>query len=215
MTNKEKMQAKINLLAKSFGATTGTIRTSLCGGKWRGTSDISIVFNNGVELPMGNELTPKAKTQKIQNGYLDKMLEQYSPEIVEARKAAAYSVLKRREEQDNAVAKAKGLKPYNLLSVEFCKGLEDSCWVGWYYVILVVDGQLHAHMETNLNYAITGGKVCEDTRANYFVAGGLEEKDVDFVFDNVGHSISKEIYTLKLDDETRQKAENLLAQCKN
>ncbi|MDE6838902.1 MAG: hypothetical protein K2P33_10990 [Acutalibacter sp.] len=60
------VQEKMGIIARTFGCTAGQIETFPCTGKWRGTSDISICFDNGVSLFTGNESTPKAKTAKIQ-----------------------------------------------------------------------------------------------------------------------------------------------------
>ena len=60
------MQDKIGIIAQTFGCTSGEIETSLCYGKWRGTSDISIRFDNGRSLFLGNHRTPQAKTVKVQ-----------------------------------------------------------------------------------------------------------------------------------------------------
>ena len=56
------MQEKIGVIAQAFGHTSGTIETSPCTGKWRGTSDISIRFDNGSSLFLGNLMTRKANT---------------------------------------------------------------------------------------------------------------------------------------------------------
>ena len=42
-------QEKIGVIAQAFGGTAGRIETSPCTGKWRGTSDISIRFDNGAD----------------------------------------------------------------------------------------------------------------------------------------------------------------------
>ena len=60
------MQEKIDLIAQSFGATTGKVITKPCSGKWRGTSDMSIGFDNGISLAIGNERTTAAKTLRAQ-----------------------------------------------------------------------------------------------------------------------------------------------------
>ncbi len=60
------LQDKIGIIAQAFGGTEGKIETSPCTGKWRGTSDISIKFDNGASLFIGNHRTPQAKTAKVQ-----------------------------------------------------------------------------------------------------------------------------------------------------
>ena len=117
-------QEKIGVIAQAFGGTAGRIETSPCTGKWRGTSDISIRFDNGASLFLGNRLTPKAKTAAVQRELVNDTLLRYNPEIVSAAKEAALASLMEREAKDNAIAAQKGLKPYTLLNVEFNDGAD-------------------------------------------------------------------------------------------
>lgn len=137
------LQGKIDIIAQAFGCKTGEIRTSPCTGKWRGTSDMTIRFDNGASLFIGNHLTPKAKTVKVQTECVNRTLVQYNPEIVKATKEAALPALLRREAKDNEIAAQKGLKPYTLLNVEFNDGADEKTggYIGWYYVTLAVDGK--------------------------------------------------------------------------
>ena len=137
------MQEKIGVIAQAFGCTSGTIETSPCTGKWRGTSDISIRFDNGSSLFLGNHMTRQAKTKKVQQELVDSALVRYNPEIIRVAKETAYTALKERELQDNAIAGEKGLKPYTLLNVEFNDGTDQqsSGYIGWYYATLAVDGK--------------------------------------------------------------------------
>ena len=105
------LQGKIDIIAQAFGCKTGEIRTSPCTGKWRGISDMSIHFDNGASLFIGNHLTPKTKTVKVQTEYVNSALVRYNPEIVQATKEAALPALLRREAKDNEIAAQKGLKP--------------------------------------------------------------------------------------------------------
>ena len=102
-----RLQEKINVIAKAFGCTSGHITTSLCRGKWRGTSDISICFDNGASLFIGNRLTPKAKTVTEQTECVNSALVQFNPEIIQASKDAALPVLLQREVKDNEIAAQK------------------------------------------------------------------------------------------------------------
>ncbi len=209
------LQEKIDIIAQSFGCTSGKIETSPCTGKWRGTSDISIKFDNGASLFIGNHRTPQAKTQKIQNEYVNSALVRYNPEIIKATKEAATSALRKRETKDNEIAAQKGLKPYTLLNVELNDGTDEksSGHMGWYYVTLAIGDKIHALIETGLNYAILDGKVSETpTRENYFVAGALKESDVDYVFNNVGFSSTSSLYSLPIHEEVRERAEKTLAE---
>ena len=208
-------QEKIGVIAQAFGGTSGRIETSPCTGKWRGTSDISIRFDNGASLFLGNRLTPKAKTAAVQRELVNDTLLRYNPEIVSATKEAALASLMEREAKDNAIAAQKGLKPYTLLNVEFNDGADgqSSGYMGWYYVTLAVDGNICSHIETGLNYDIADGKVsAEPTREKYFAAGALKDSEVDYVFNNVGFSSTSGLYALPVSDAVLQRAEKTLAE---
>ena len=209
------LQGKIDIIAQAFGCKTGEIRTSPCTGKWRGTSDMSIHFDNDASLFIGNHLTPKAKTVKVQTECVNSALVHFNPEIVQATKEAALPVLLQREAKDNEIAAQKGLKPYTLLNVEFNDGADEqtSGYIGWYYVTLAVDGKICTHLETGLSHDIADGKVSDTpTRADYFTAGALKETDVDYVFNNVGFSSASSLYALPLREDVRERAEQTLAQ---
>ncbi len=209
------LQDKIGIVAQAFGSTEGKIEISPCTGKWRGTSDISIKFDNGASLFIGNHRTPQAKTVRVQNECVNAALVRYNPEIIAATKEAAISALRVRETKDNEIAAQKGLKPYTLLNVEFNDGTDgkSSGHMGWYYVTLAVGGEIHSHIETGLNYAISDGKVSEmPTREDYFAAGALKESDVDYVFNNVGFSSTSDLYSLPISGEVRERAEKALAE---
>ena len=208
-------QEKIGVIAQAFGGTAGRIETLPCTGKWRGTSDISIRFDNGASLFLGNRLTPKAKTAAVQRELVNDTLLRYNPEIVSAAKEAALASLMEREAKDNAIAAQKGLKPYTLLNVEFNDGADSqsSGYMGWYYVTLAVDGNICSHIETGLNYDIADGKVsAEPTREKYFAAGALKDSEVDYVFNNVGFSSASGLYALPVSDAVLQRAEKTLAE---
>ncbi len=209
------LQGKIDIIAQAFGCKTGEIRTSPCTGKWRGTSDMSIHFDNGASLFIGNHLTPKAKTVKVQTECVNSALVRYNPEIVQATKEAALPVLLQREAKDNEIAAQKGLKPYTLLNVEFNDGADEQTggYMGWYYVTLAVDGKICTHLETGLNHDIADGKVSDTpTRADYYPAGALKETDVDYVFNNVGFSSASTLYAVPLREDVRERAEQTLAE---
>lgn len=203
-------QEKIAVIARAFGCKSGKIETTPCRGKWRGTSDISIRFDNGESLSVGNYRTPQAKTVKVQSECINSALVRYNPEIIAATKEAAVAALRAREVKDNEIAAGKGLKPYTLLGVEFN---QSGGYKGWYYVTLAVGGEIRAHMETGLNYDISDGKVSEShTRENYFAAGALKESDVDYVFNNVGFSSASGLYSLPISEKVRERAKKALAE---
>lgn len=199
------MKEKVELIAQTFGRKTGKIGTSPCSGKWRGTSDIFIEFDNGESLPIGNAQTKKAKTKKMQSQCVDSTFIQYNPDFVKYVKTAALPALLQWEEKDNAVAAEKGLKPYTLLNIEFNT---TGDYKGWYYVTLEIDGKIIAHITTNLSFSIKGGGRYPSTyRPGYFVAGALREEEVDYVFHNTGFSSTSALYKLPLTEDARKRAE--------
>ncbi|WP_243111288.1 SNF2-related protein [Acutalibacter sp. 1XD8-33] len=209
------MEERLAIIAQTFNCKSGKIESSLCTGKWRGTSDISIRFGNGTSLFIGNFSTPKAKTLKVQSECVNKALVWYNPEIVRLTKETALEPLRKQEQKDNAVALEKGLKPYTLLNVELHDGThgKDAGYLGWYYVTLAVDGKIHAHLESGPNHEISFGKVSENlTKKSFFVAGALEESSVDYIFHNVGFSTAAGLYSLDIADEVRARAEKTLAE---
>ena len=191
------LQDKIRVIARTFGCNSGTIVTKPCRGKWRGCSDVSISFDNGRYLYLNTCLTPKAKTKKAQQEFVDDALMRYNPDIVRIKKELAYPALKKLEALDNAIAAEKGLKPYKLLSIEFCNGEnQETCgtytdYMGWYCLVLEVDGKIFNYMETGLKYDIDFGNTERmlTQQRDYYVAAYLRDDDqVDYVFDNVGQS---------------------------
>lgn len=208
------MQDKIGVIAQAFGCTSGKIETSVCYGKWRGTSDMYIRFDNGTSLGIGNDLTLRAKSAKVRKECINSVLTWCNPEIVAATKEAALAPLRAREAVDNAIAAQKGLKPYTVLNVEFNDGTgEGSGYMGWYYVTLAVDGKIHAHLETGLAHAIADGTVSKmPARDHYFTAGALKEPYVDYVFNNVGFSSVSTLYSLPINKDVLERAEKTLAE---
>lgn len=208
------MQDKIGIIAQTFGCTSGKIETSPCFRKWRGTSNMSIRFDNGISMFLGNERTPQTKTAKVRNKYVNATLMWYNPEIVAATKEAAIAALRKCEVKDNMIAAQKGLKPYTVLNVELNDGAGDKGrYIGWYYVTIAVGDKIHAHLETDLAHSIADGTVSESpTRERYFAAGALKEADVDYVFNNVGFSVTVGSYTLPISKDVLERAEKTLAE---
>jgi hypothetical protein len=204
------LQDRLNIIAETFGCKTASIETSPCTGKWRGTSDISIRFDNGASLFIDNRQTPEAKKQSTISACVNNALAQYNPQTVAEAKRDAYIALLEQERKDNAAAESRGVKPYKVLAVEMNDGRDKktSGYLGWYYVTLEVGGKIFGHLTSNLNYDISRGAVGEDYgKRDYFVAGGLHDIDVDYVFANVGHSTADGAYKMELTQEVLQRAQ--------
>ena len=187
------LQGKVAVLARTFGKKSGTIQSTPCFGKWRGSSDVVIRFDDGTSLFVGITLTPKAKTVSWRTEYIDGLLTQYNPEIIAEKKACALPILLEREKLDAAVAKEKGLPPYKMLTVEM--QTDDYYSLGWYYVTLEINGKIHPHRETILAYDISKGNLQAAPSRTYFTSGGTDPSNVDYVFDNMGFSTKDNLYT--------------------
>lgn len=206
------LQNRLDIIAQTFGYKTAHVTTRPCTGKWRGTSDISIVFDNDLSLFIGNRRTPEAKKASTISEYVNNTLAMYNPETVTEAKKRAESALLKREAEDNAVAAELGLKPYKILNVEINDGsCRNDGYIGFYFVTLAVGDKIFGHLTSNLNYDITRGTVGDETkRRDYFVAGGLREGDEDYVFNNVGHSTVSGSYKMELSADVLQRAQKTL-----
>lgn len=87
-----------------------------------------------------------------------------------------------------------GLKPYKLLDIKLrTKGI----YLGWYYVVIEIDGKIRSHIETDLNYFIkTRNSRYLINEGKYHPAGGIDPQKVDYIFCGVGFSTEIKKYTL-------------------
>lgn len=206
------LQERLDVIAQTFGYQTAHVETHPCGGKWRGTSDIIIVMDGNATLAIGNRRTPEAKKPAVISGYVNDTLARYNPETVAIAKRQATIALMKREAADNVVAVERGLKPYTVLTVEMNDGKnpQTSGYLGWYYATLAVNGKIFGMMETGLNHDIARGVVGESKQRPFFVAGGVKDEEVDFVFNNAGHSSSSNSYKMELPPEVMIRAQETL-----
>ena len=181
LTKKERLEAKMTRLAHCFDSKTGVKIGVPCRGKWRGTTDYSIRFDDGTSLFISNGM--KKFEEK-----LDEMLTTY--EGFEVMKQQILQVLQDIESTDNEIASQKGLNEYHILDIGYSKGRN---FMGWFYLTIDVNGKITTQLETGLNYAICKAITTNDItpinnnfHENYFVAGGIEKPE--YVFHNVGHN---------------------------
>ena len=206
------LQERLNIIAETFGYTTASVETHPCTGKWRGTSDIAIVFDDDkATLFIGNERTPDAKKASVISECVNNALAKYNPQTVAEAKQRAGIALMERERADNAIAAEHGLKQYKFLNVELNDGSNSITggYLGWYYVTVAVDGKIFGLCESGLNSDIARGEF--ERRENYFVAGGLRDTEPNFVFNNVGHSSESASYKMELSGDALLRARETLA----
>jgi len=186
----KRVQEKMNIIASSFGARTGTKVWRRCTGKWSGTVDYSILFDNGESLCVYN-------SRGASKGYfekcLDNLISKYSPEAIRKTKEISLANFRQVADTDNAKAAELGLLPYEVLSIELNNA---GGYMGWFYTRLRVGDRVINHLETGAKYSIMGHKIPEVSE-NYFVAGGLSDDEVDYVFHGVGHSSTSRLYKVQ------------------
>lgn len=107
----------------------------------------------------------------------------------------ALASLKVLEGHDSEKALEIGLKPYKLLDVKL---QTEGVYLGWYYVVLEIDGKIRNHMETDLNYFIkTRNSRFLINDGKYRPAGGLENAEIDYIYDGVGFSTKSNLYSIE------------------
>jgi hypothetical protein len=184
-------QEKMNAIALTFGAKTGARFSRRCTGKWSGTTDWSILFDNGERLFIGNSGGSKKFSQ-----YVDECYELYNSIAVQTAKDYALKQLRQRAPQDNEFAERLGHLPYEVESVELITS-DKGGHIGWFYVVLRIGDKIVNHLETGLNYNVGGQMFSETVRPKYYVAGGLKDDEVDYIFNGVGFSSASSLYKPK------------------
>lgn len=177
----------IEAIAPTFGATHGRVTTKPCTGKWRGNSDVLIMFDNGRVLYIGVAATRKAKTKTMQREFLKEAYALLSPDAVEARKRRAMRALRELEGKDAEIARAHGVEPYRVLAVEL--GQVESVLTCPYYVVLAVGDRI-----------VTNGSLDEFSRfvehdkwdrlatpvSSFRVSRYSNKTSIDYVFHGIG-----------------------------
>lgn len=189
------LNEKLELLAQTFGYPSATIEVKPCRGKWRGNSDVLVRFDKNNSLFIGNGVTQKVKTKTVQSEWLDDALHFYNPMNVKNTIREALTSLKVMEEYDSEKALKIGLKPYKLVDVKL---QTEGVYLGWYYAVLEIDGKIRNHIETDLNYFIkTRNSRFLINEGKYRPAGGLENTEIDYIYDGVGFSTKSNLYSIE------------------
>jgi len=170
---------KMDELAKLFNANEGTKTACACRGKWSGTTDYSVTFDNNERYFISNGMS---RFDEV----LDYTINKYNTFL--ANKQNIITSLKKIEARDKQKAEELGLLSYELIDVDYIK---NGGYLGWFFVTIKVADKIRTFMETGLNAAIKDSKYMEKYVNNvrdYFVAGGV--KKAEFVFNNVGFSMN-------------------------
>lgn len=187
-----KTQTQVDELTRAFGYSQGSVIRTSCTGDWKGTWDYSIVFDDKVEFFIANGsksfkdiLTKKVKTYTNFEKNKNKIMESLK-QIEEADKNREYVCFKRE------------LKPYTILDVDFIRDCPSR--MGWFYITMQVGDKVINYIETHMSYELKNMAYNNEYKPNlvaeheYYVAGGINDDDVDFVFNKVGYSTTNHIY---------------------
>jgi len=207
------LDERLCIIAQAFGVKSASIFVQPCTGKYRGQSGIMIKLEGGGSMGIGMCGNASAQKSDTISECVNNVLAKCNPEIVAETKARAAIALKARESEDNKNAEQRGLKPYKLLNVELSPGIEIGGHTGWYYAAIAVDNKIIGFVTSDLASDIERGVLTNSvSRTDYFVAGGVKDEEVDFVFNNVGHSSVGDLYTVKMSQEALERAEKALVE---
>jgi len=176
----KKIQEYMDMIAQGFGATTARKVSAPCRGKYAGTVDYSLLFDNGEWLSVCNSSESMSFDRCVAE-----LAQKYNPEAILKTKRVAFEILQGVQSADYAIAKENGLPPYILESVELKK---CGHYLGWYYLVLSVNGKQVCHIETGLDYAIKNHNPVKVSKT-YYCAHRYKEDEIDYVFAGVGHKI--------------------------
>jgi hypothetical protein len=183
-------QEKIDAIASAFGACGGVKTWKRCTGKYAGTVDYSIIFDNGENLYVCNSCAGPVFDKCV-----DELYNEYNFNTVQETKTIALNIFRKRSVTDNTIAKQMGLLPYEVRSVEMNIKQENGR-MGWYYVVLMVGENIINHVDTGTNYDIRQRELSLNIKNPYFKAGGLKEDEIDYIFHNVGFSSKSPLYKM-------------------
>lgn len=191
LTAKEIRQQKMNRLAELFGAKTGKKIGTACRGKYAGSKDYSVKFDNGGEFYISTGIS-------MFDEKLDRYISQY--ENFYDNKDFYMEKLKELATADNNLADECGYNHYKVIDIRINTDINTE-YYGWIYAVIEVDGTIINFLTSHLNAGLLNGKEeflnYVNSKRKFFVAGGINENDVDFIFHGVGHSTKSTIYKLR------------------
>jgi len=179
---------KIQAISKLLGHESGEIVKSPCRGKYRGYNDYGIKFNTNDEIYL-------TMCYKNIDSELDNIINKINN--FNSNKEHIMKYYKDFNIYDNKIALDKNLKFYELIDIKISN---TSNHILWAYAIVKIDNKLRYIIETNFSFSvfnITKDMIFQQPERNYFVAGGLKDYEVDFVWHNVGMSTENDLYSLR------------------
>lgn len=162
-----------------------------CTGKWRGTIDYSLVFDNKIELFISNGMESfNSRVKSICDDII----------YFKENKANLLIQLKERIIYDNEIAAKLGLYEVEILDLDICE--ENELYCTWPYILMRVNGIEFFFVETGLKYALYKNNLAEYLKRKmpHISTAGAVEKPT-FIFSNTKYSHVDELYKIPaLDD---------------
>lgn len=176
---------KAQMLAELLGHTSCTRTTEACSGKWAGTYDHSLVFEDGTSLFICNGSENFNKTIEY---YIECM-----ENLSENNKKIMIGLLQEQAKKDAIKASAEGLLPCHPISINIKADVFFDITV-----LMKVEEKEFFFNTSNLSYALRGGpeklKEYLDRKNSdeLFTAGAVKEPT--FIFTNVRFSHKDDLY---------------------
>lgn len=173
-------------LTQLMGYTTFTKVSRRCTGKWRGTTDYSLIFNNTITLAISNGMERFYETVEAHILFLKRFGENKINMLQQIREQVV---------ADNLIAEREGLSLVTVKDIKVNTSFEP--YLLWSYLILEVNGQTFNFIETGLKYAIQNNKIGEQLALKQnilYTAGAVQEPT--YIFCNVRFSHLDNLYKI-------------------
>ena len=167
--------ALCNELCALLGHKSWTKEGSRCTGKWAGTTDYSLRWDNGERMFISNGMTNFEEQVREE-------VEMLKRTRSKEHQQAIMEVLREYERDDAVLAKECGMKSYKVLGLIECYGEPQFNFIRW-GLRLDIDGKIVDFVETGLSWDIEGGaaKLREtkerETGRKPWMAGGVRFPD--------------------------------------
>ena len=173
-------------LTELIGCKSYTHIAKRCTGKWHGTTDHGLLFNNGCYHFVSNGMA--GFEQEIQKDILE------ISTVLQYRESYR-TVISEQLALDNEIALREGLSPVKLIDIGVNTDYE-LCFL-WVYALLEVNGRQFRFIETMLNYHLRTNNIAiweADRPKDTFTAGAVQNPD--FIFGNVRFSSTDNLHKI-------------------
>ena len=191
--NKER-EKRIETLCRYLGKQSATVTSCRCTGSWAGSTDYSLLFNDGTKMFISNSSSG--------SDAFDATIDEYNDHfhMITVNKGKMLELLIRYEKKDNELADTGiyGLKKYETKDIVF--GIDST---GYVYIapIIEIEGERYMMKETGIKYALYRGYEMlkayleEEFGRKRYIAAAV--KRPTYIYHNVFHSHIDGIYTYK------------------